>query len=416
MLTILLTLIHSLLLTPDQATQINFRSIDIDRAKEVAQKENKHIFIDTYAIWCKPCKEMDRVFSQPDVAQFFNDNFINVKIDMDATLGKSVGAEYDVVWLPTLIILDAEGNVKSKIDKLVDGQELIKIASEAIRSKDVYTDRGITNNPFGGGTTKIEPVEKEFITEDNAPIVYVHDERASSGRPHIMYHEAYLHMMLMDGKQYDVAKKYLSTQEDWATDKNLKFIFDFLRQTNSKEFEYFIKNKHLFEQLVGVDKVKRSIEILIYERLFNGFPRPDFDETLRLYTWLDTNTAEQKAYDYYLKRLIAEQRNLEYQRLAKEYLTMINPFDHQQMYQYSYQMLKSKRSDVDMGECMKWAKEALIYDDQVPKYHLHIANLYFLLEQKTNAKEHCDKALALAQQKNIDSSEIYKLRNKINTL
>ncbi len=396
---------------------ITFRHIDIKKAQKIAKQENKYVFIDTYATWCKPCKQMDKVFQNSEIGQFFNDHFVSVKIDMDSGYGKEVSADYDVVWLPTLIILDAEGNVKNKIDKLVDVAELLDIAKEAIKPGQVYVDQGFSANPFEtGGATTTEIKQEALITEENAPIVYVHDERASSGRPHIMYHEAYLHMMLMDGKQYQVAAKYLSTQSDWSTEKNIKFIFDFLHQTKSKEFDYFIRHKDRFVQVVGKEQVDRTLYILCYEQLHNGYPRPSLQESKQLYKHIDPTNADSKAYLYYLNRLWSENKNVEYINVAKQYLTEINPFDHKIMYQYSYTLLKHKRSAVDMGECMKWAQEALIYDDTKPSYHLHLANLYMITKDKYESLQHCEKALALAQAKNIDTSEIQKLRSKLNSL
>mgnify|MGYP000857323607 CR=1 FL=1 len=46
---------------------------------ELAKKEDKPIFVDCYAVWCGPCKVMDaEVFTQPQVGDYFNSNFINV--------------------------------------------------------------------------------------------------------------------------------------------------------------------------------------------------------------------------------------------------------------------------------------------------------------------------------------------------
>ncbi len=53
-------------------------------ALSLAQKENKLIFLDAYASWCGPCKMMARTtFKDAEVGEFFNANFINVKMDME---------------------------------------------------------------------------------------------------------------------------------------------------------------------------------------------------------------------------------------------------------------------------------------------------------------------------------------------
>ena len=51
---------------------------------------NELIFMDAYAIWCDPCKKMAKnVFKQKKVGQFFNQNFINVKMDMEKDIGST---------------------------------------------------------------------------------------------------------------------------------------------------------------------------------------------------------------------------------------------------------------------------------------------------------------------------------------
>jgi thiol-disulfide isomerase/thioredoxin len=413
---LLLLLLLATVGTHEISASISFRNIEVDKAIELAAKQNKFVFIDTYATWCKPCKQMDQVFTDLELSDFFNANFINVKVDMDTRYGKSLGQTYDVVWLPTLIILDSDGSVKNKVDKIVDASELLRLAKEAVRPGQVYVEQSFSSNPFGGASKSAAPKEKKLITEDNAPILYVHDDRASSGRPHIMYHEAYLHVMLQDGKQYEIAKKYLSTQDDWSTDKNIKFIFDFLHTTNSAEFDYFLRNKQRFIEVVGQEQVDRSVSILSYERLYNGYPRPSLDEAITLFGYVEPAQADERAYKYYLNRLNEDHKYGEYRTKAEHYLTNINPYDDEVMYQHSYNHLYHKRENANLSECLKWAQEAVIYNDHNAQYHLHLANVHFALGNKSDSVHHCDRAQGLAVAQGVDTAQITKLRNKLKEL
>lgn len=413
---LLLLLLFTAIWVDEVSASIIFKNIEVEKAIELAAAQNKFVFVDTYAEWCKPCKQMDKVFNDPKLSEFFNSNFVNVKVDMDSRYGKSLGKKYDVVWLPTLIILDGDGSVKNKIDKIVDASELLHLAQEAVRPGQVYVEEGFSNNPFGGSGSSSVPQEKKLITEDNAPILYVHDDRASSGRPHIMYHEAYLHVMLQDGQQYDVAKKYLSTQNDWSTEKNIKFIFDFLHTTNSAEFDYFLRNKQRFIEVVGSEKVDRTLSILSYERLYNGYPRPSLEEAIRLFGYVDPAQADKLAYKYYLNRLNEEERFKEYGIQAEHYLTNINPFDDEVMYQYSYNHLYHKRENANLSQCLRWAQEAVIYKNDNAKYHLHLANVFFALGNKSESMSHCDRAEQLANAHGIDTAQIIKLKNQLKEL
>ncbi len=267
---------------------IQFVNLNVETAIKKAKTEHKLVFVDTYATWCSPCKIMDRVFEDPDVSDYFNTHFVNVKIDMDGTQGKKMLHEYEVVWLPTLLILDGTGNVLVKIDKILTATELIEIAKNARSGIQTMVGTSLQDAPFSMGG-RLQAEERDYDPSDMEEIIYVYNEKTSSGRPHIMYHEAYLHLQLMDGQHQKVVQKYLSTQEDWNTEKNIKFIFDFLQDVRSKEFEYFITHKARFEEVIGADKVKQTIHILVQQRLRNGFPRPSYDEAKKLYALLNPN-------------------------------------------------------------------------------------------------------------------------------
>ena len=64
-----------------------------------AQKQDKLVFIDAYAKWCGPCKKMAKnVFTLSEVGDFYNENFINVKLDMEAV-------SYTHLTLPTILLV-----------------------------------------------------------------------------------------------------------------------------------------------------------------------------------------------------------------------------------------------------------------------------------------------------------------------
>ncbi|WP_316790454.1 thioredoxin family protein [Pedobacter frigoris] len=77
-----------------------------------AAAEQKLIFVDCYTSWCAPCKWMDKnVFIEPSVADFYNENFINAKIDMEKGEGIELRKKYNVQSFPTFLFVNDKGEV-----------------------------------------------------------------------------------------------------------------------------------------------------------------------------------------------------------------------------------------------------------------------------------------------------------------
>ena len=108
----------------------------------LAQKENKLIFMDCYTSWCGPCKALAKnVFTQEKVGEFFNPRFINVKYDMEKGDGKMLNEKYKkyIVGYPTLLLLNAEGDVLQQLAGFKEADELIEGIKQASEGKDLFS-------------------------------------------------------------------------------------------------------------------------------------------------------------------------------------------------------------------------------------------------------------------------------------
>ena len=98
------------------AQGISFFKGTWEEALEEAKKQDKIIFVDAYAVWCGPCKRMsNNVFPHEKVGQFYNKNFINMKLDMERGEGLKFRKQYPVAAFPTLFYIDYTGELVMKV-------------------------------------------------------------------------------------------------------------------------------------------------------------------------------------------------------------------------------------------------------------------------------------------------------------
>ena len=87
-----------------------------------ATTEKKPVLIDFGASWCTACKELDEM-TWPDARiRRESSRFVSIKVDAsddDAPDTKRLQAKYKVVGLPTVILLDANGNEAARYNEFV---------------------------------------------------------------------------------------------------------------------------------------------------------------------------------------------------------------------------------------------------------------------------------------------------------
>jgi thiol:disulfide interchange protein DsbD len=93
-----------------------------------AKRGGKPVFIDSFADWCIPCKEMDnRTFNQPEVI-IASRSFIMLKADLTRRSGPEeiFYKKYGVKGVPTLIFLRP------------DGSEIMELRGTGYEPKDAF--------------------------------------------------------------------------------------------------------------------------------------------------------------------------------------------------------------------------------------------------------------------------------------
>lgn len=84
--------------------------------------------MDFYTDWCGPCRVMDRdVFTDGNLATFFNENFLNLKINAEKGEGVALAKQFGISGYPTLLFLNTEGVEAQRVVGIATASKLMKI-------------------------------------------------------------------------------------------------------------------------------------------------------------------------------------------------------------------------------------------------------------------------------------------------
>jgi thioredoxin-related protein len=207
-------------------------------ALEKAQKENKLIFMDAYAEWCGPCKKMAAtVFKDEKVGKFFNDNFVNVKMDMEKGEGPGLSRKFDVSAYPTLLFINGKGDLVHKGVGGLPADQFMNLARAA-----------------SGKVDNSKEFEKAYAAGKREPELIMNYVRAlnRAGKPCLK-----------------IVNEYLQ-KADLTNPTTLKIIYEGTTQADSKIFDLLIKNKTQITALYNEQQVKDKIEAACEKTLENA--------------------------------------------------------------------------------------------------------------------------------------------------
>ena len=85
-------------------------SITYEDALEISKQNEKYILIDFSAVWCANCFELkEKVFESEELKNIIENDLIFIEIDVDKR--KDIAKEFDIKWLPWIIIIDKDKNI-----------------------------------------------------------------------------------------------------------------------------------------------------------------------------------------------------------------------------------------------------------------------------------------------------------------
>jgi len=359
---------------------IKFLEAEWGEVLALAELEGKNIFLDAYTNWCRPCKVMDKeVFSRPDVGTLFNDNFLNVKMNMEQGIGVELAKKYQIIAYPTLLFVNYDGSIVHRFSGYKDAGGFLQLGRDALDEENNFA---AMQNLYNNGERSVGFLKKHLTASIEA------------GDPMV-------NQILVD---------YLHTQSDWDTEEIRTLIFNTLDSPASPLFDHLIANKAAFIKQFGATKVENQIQSLVtYFLQKNEHPLAAADTIFRkAYPDRGAQLADNYKTNYYLSK----EDGKNYALVIKDHLAKQKEIDQEMLNEIAwnyYDLVKNPSALNHLLPIVKKAKKS-----NASYFNLEsLALIYAKIGKKRKAKKFAKKAIAAATAAKFSPSSAEELLEEL---
>lgn len=352
------------------------------QVKEKAKKENKYLFVDCFTTWCGPCKYMtNTIFPQEKVGDFFNKNFVNVKVQFDKTKDDSeevkswyadaeaIDKEFKVRAYPTFLVFSPQGELVHRIVGGGEADAFIAKAEKALNPETQY----YTLLKKGDNNPTPETLKELVAAAESA----YDDENASK-----------------------FATAYLASQKDLYTKDNLTFLSKYTKDSKSKGFELVLKDPKKVDAVLGQGKANEILaKVILMENIYPELRKPDANIDALIatakakYPTVDIKkSTDLLKVQFYQSKKEWDKFQTAVMAYMKEYGTDVNA---NMLNSFAWTVFENCKDPDCVASAMAWSKRSVEQtQEKVPAFLDTYANLLYKLGKK-------DEAIAM-QQKAVD--------------
>ncbi|MDX1684332.1 MAG: thioredoxin family protein [Saprospiraceae bacterium] len=369
--------------TPAQG--IDFFHGTFEEALEEAKKQDKAIFVDAFTTWCGPCKRMSKyVFTDKSVGEFYNENFINMKLDMEKEQGMKFGLKYPVSAYPTFYFIKSDGEVLFTTKGGRQAKQFIELGEKALSR---YDDLETLKEKYEEGERDPKFIMR-FITA----------------------------LKRNDESALKVANDYLDEQADMTTLENLAIIDAATVEADSRIYDLFIEHGDRIMKLTSkeeyLEKGRRACLATVDKAIEFNYEEL-LEEAQSQYEKLPTDDDKVFEWESNMIYFAAREEAGDYMKNAKRYLKKHVGNDANQINEVVEFMIRKFKDNKDVMEFASPYAEKAAEFGGLAEYHLNHAYTLYYQEEYQEAKVAAEKALELAIEQKSAPNAIRALINKI---
>ena len=348
--------------------------------QSVSIQQKRLVFVEIYAENYAPSNLLNDLLAEDSVAEYYNQHFINYRVDINSVMGNAFIKKYQVAAAGELLFFAPDGAIVSRQAGATSLAQIKAIAHSVIKQTTINL------------TVMQEQYNKGFRS------------------PAFLYDFAY-QLRINNRPHNDIVNNYIKKEKlskHCIDTKDLQFVYDFAANLRTDAMDVLLKNKGDFERVFGKENIDKKIADAATIAV-------DYAKT--------TNDTEllNKAYQVVEKSKISNGKDLLFKmkwdycettkdhksqvKLVKEYMGNYGGYDASVYHQKAIQLMyAAKNNPQDWQVAKKWFEKSIILDASYQNQKDY-ARLLIKLGEVGNAKQMLMQALNAGYSNGIDCSE-----------
>jgi len=352
-----------------------------------AKKENKLVFIDAYAVWCGPCKLMVKnIFPLKPVGDYYNEHFVNAKIDMEKGEGIDLAKKYNVKVFPTYLFINGDGEEVHRTIGYVEEKDFIQFAMDA----------GDPNKRLTALKQKFEKGEKdpEFLL--NLANLTIYNDTDFSNK---------------------VIERYFAAKPEFNQD-NLGLLFQAMKSTDGAAYKVFTERKADITKMLPEQQyaaMDKNVKVnTVMAKAYNTTTKK-LDEAYFLtgtQKFMTKDESENLLKRVKASRALKDKDIATYEKLTLELNKDVSALNADQLNSLAWNFFENVTTKSSLETAVKWAQESVTKKESYANTDT-LANLYNKIGDKKNAKIWAQKSVELGKAAGEDTADTEKLLNSL---
>ncbi|MEQ8473803.1 MAG: thioredoxin family protein [Marinoscillum sp.] len=224
---------------------ISFQDMEWNDALTKAKNDGKLLFVEGYVEWSEPCGILEEyTLTDKEVGEFYNKNFVNIRLDMEDLPGIQIGDDYEVVSYPVMLFLNGDGKLVHRGCGAIDSEEFLVLGKDALGDNTLSA----MDKKFKSGERSLD-----FLVEYSFAL-----ENACADRSGMV--ETYF-------KE--------TSQHDWLNETSWMMINLNVEDPYSDQIQYLIAYHDMFSLKYGKDTVDAKVYNVMLDQLIDIYEGAD---------------------------------------------------------------------------------------------------------------------------------------------